>query len=101
MLAAPNWALENAMACLVFRGLILGSLSDDYEDATNLTTLRFASPPVSKDSPRKDFPDKVHTIESVLHRPPIAIEMSQMTEFQHDDARELGEKESHRTDEVV
>ena len=89
----PNFALANAMACLVFRGLHLGLLSDDYEDTSKLTTLRFVeSPPGSKVAERKDFPDKAHSIESVLHRPPIAIEITQMTEFQHDDARELGEK---------
>jgi hypothetical protein len=98
MFSVPNIAVENAMACLVFRGLCLGSLSDDYGDTSELTTLRFESAPVSKDSPRKDFPEKVHSIESGPHRPPIAIEMTQMTEFQYDDGRDPGENESHRTD---
>jgi len=98
MFSVPNIAVENAMACLVFRGLCLGSLSDDYGDTSELTTLRFESAPVSKDSPRKDFPEKVHSIESGPHRPPIAIEMTQMTEFQY--GKDPGENESHRTHDV-
>jgi hypothetical protein len=102
MFSMPNFALANAMACVVFRGLHLGSLSDDYEDTSKLTTLRFVmeSPPVSKDYVHKGFPDKVHSIETLHHRPPIAIEITQMTECQYDDGRDLSENESHRSDEV-
>jgi hypothetical protein len=98
LMSSPNFAIENAMACLVFRGLSLGKLSDDYEDSAKLSTLRFDCPPVSKDFPRKDFPDKVHGIESVPHHPPIAVEMTQMTEFQY--GKDPGENESHRTHDV-